>query len=208
MSQKALRVFVVDDHPIVRFGISAIIDSQPDMEVVGQAEDGAAALRQFEHLIPDVTLMDLKLPDMSGVQVIRTLHQRYPATKFLVLTTYEGDEDIFRALQAGAVGYLIKGMSHDLLVKGIRHIAGGKRYVPSEVAQRLNRRNPQSELSDREQQVLELLAQGKSNKTMARLLGISEATIKCHVSVILAQLSVEDRTQAVLVALQRGLVHI
>jgi DNA-binding NarL/FixJ family response regulator len=208
MSQKLLRVLVVDDHPIVRFGISAIIDSQPDMEVIGQVADGAAAIRQFEDLNPDVTLMDLKLPDISGAQVIRTLHERHPAAKFLVLTTYEGDEDIFRALQAGAVGYLIKGMSHEMLVKGIRHISGGKRYVPSEIAQRLNQRNPQSELSDREQQVLELLAQGNSNKAIAALLGISEATIKCHVSVILAQLNVEDRTQAVLVALQRGLVHL
>jgi DNA-binding NarL/FixJ family response regulator len=110
-------------------------------------------------------------------------------------------------LQAGAVGYLIKGMSHDLLIKGIRHISGGKRYVPSEIAHRLNQRNPRAELSDREQQVLELLAQGKSNKAIAALLGISEATIKCHVSVIHAQLNVQDRTQAVLVALQRGLVH-
>jgi DNA-binding NarL/FixJ family response regulator len=208
MNPRILRVLVVDDHPIVSFGISAIIDSQSDMEVVGQAADGTTAIRMFEDLNPDVTLMDLKLPDVSGVQVIRTLSRRHPEAKFLVLTTYEGDEDIFRALEAGAVGYLVKGMSHELLAKGIRHISGGERYVPSEIAQRLNQRNPNAELSGRERQVLGLLAQGKSNKAIATLLGVSEATIKCHVSVILAHLNVEDRTQAVLAALQRGLVHI
>jgi DNA-binding NarL/FixJ family response regulator len=208
MSLTTIRVLVVDDHPIVRFGISAIIDSQPEMEVAGQAADGREAIRLFEELRPDVTLMDLRLPDMGGVQVIRILHQQHPAAKFMVLTTYEGDEDIFQALEAGAVGYLIKGMSHDLLLKGLRHVHSGKRYVPSEIAQRLSQRNPQAVLSDREQQVLKLLARGKSNKAIAVELGVTEATIKCHVSVILAQLNVEDRTQAVLMALQRGLVHL
>jgi DNA-binding NarL/FixJ family response regulator len=126
----------------------------------------------------------------------------------LVLTTYDGDEDIFQALQAGAVGYLVKGMSHEVLLNGLRQVYEGGQYVPSEITQRLNQRNPQSELSGREHQVLALMAQGSSNKAIAHALGIKEATVKQHVGVILARLNVEDRTQAVLMALRRGLVHL
>lgn len=203
-----IRVLVVDDHPIMRIGVSAIIAAQPDMEVVGDAGRSEEAIELFERLQPDITLMDLQLPSVGGVQVIRTLRQKYPTARFMVLTTYEGDEDIFQALEAGAVGYVIKGMPHDLLIKGLRHVHAGKLYVPSEVARKLNLRNPEAALSDREQQVLALLAQGKSNKAIATALGIAEATIKCHVSVILESLNVQDRTEAVVVALQRGLVHL
>jgi DNA-binding NarL/FixJ family response regulator len=185
-----------------------MINAQDDMAVVGEAGTAKQAVEQFELLQPDVTLMDLKLPGTGGVSVIQTLRQRHPKAKFMVLTTYEGDEDIFQALQAGAVGYLIKGMSHESLVKGLRHVHAGKSYVPSEVAQRLNRRNPNATLSDREKQVLQLLAKGKSNKTIATQLGVTESTIKAHVGVILDHLNVEDRTEAVVVALQRGLVHL
>jgi len=208
MKQGTIRVLVVDDHPIVRLGMTAIIDAQPDMTVVGQASDGEEAIRLFDSLHPDVTLMDLRLPGVGGVQAIRNIRTRHPDAKCLVLTTYEGDEDIFQALQAGAVGYLVKGMAHDVLVKGLRQVYEGRQYVPSEIAQRLNQRNPLAALSGREQQVLTYLAQGKSNKSIAELLGITEATVKHHVSVILQQLNVEDRTQAVLVALRRGLVHL
>lgn len=208
MEEKPVRVLIVDDHPIVRLGIAAIVDAQPDMTMVGQASDGEEAIREFERLRPDVTLMDLRLPGMSGVQAIRSIRARDSEAKFLVLTTYEGDEDIFQALQAGAVGYLVKGMSHDVLLKGLRQVYEGHQYVPSEIAQRLNQRNPLAVLSGREQQVLTYLAQGKSNKSIAHLLGITEATVKHHVGVILQQLKVEDRTQAVLVALRRGLVHL
>lgn len=208
MEEKKIRVLIVDDHPIVRLGIAAIVNAQPDMEMVGQAPTGEQAIEFFDRLRPDVTLMDLRLPGIGGVQAIRTLRLRHPQAKFLVLTTYEGDEDIFQALQAGAVGYLVKGMSHEVLLRGLRQVHEGRQYVPSEIAQRLNERNPQAVLSGREQQVLTYLAQGRSNKAIAQLLGITEATVKRHVSVILAQLEVEDRTQAVLVALRRGLVHL
>jgi DNA-binding NarL/FixJ family response regulator len=208
MKQGTIRVLVVDDHPIVRLGMTAIIDVQPDMTVVGQASDGEEAIRLFDSLHPDVTLMDLRLPGVGGVQAIRNIRTRHPDAKCLVLTTYEGDEDIFQALQAGAVGYLVKGMAHDVLVKGLRQVYEGRQYVPSEIAQRLKQRNPLAALSGREQQVLTYLAQGKSNKSIADLLGITEATVKRHVSVILQHLHVEDRTQAVLVALRRGLVHL
>jgi len=208
MSEQKIRVLIVDDHPIVRLGIAAIVNAQTDMSMVGQAADGDEAVRLFERLTPDVTLMDLRLPGQGGVQAIRAIRMRNPEAKFLVLTTYEGDEDIFQALQAGAVGYLVKGMSHDVLLKGIRQVYEGRQYVPSEIAKRLEERNPMAVLSGREQQVLTYLAQGKSNKAIADLLGITEATVKRHVSVILQQLNVEDRTQAVLAALRRGLVHL
>ncbi|MGA2653287.1 MAG: response regulator transcription factor [Terracidiphilus sp.] len=203
-----IRVLIVDDHPIVRMGISGIVNSQSDMFVAGQAANGQETIRLFEQLRPDVTLLDLRLPDIGGVQVIRKIRLYYPGAKFLVLTTYDGDEDIFQALQAGAVGYLVKGMSHEVLLNGLRQVYEGGQYVPSEITQRLNQRNPQSELSGREHQVLALMAQGSSNKAIAHALGIKEATVKQHVGVILARLNVEDRTQAVLMALRRGLVHL
>jgi len=205
---KKIRVMIVDDHPIVRLGIAAMVNAQADMAMVGQACSGDEAIRLFEALHPDVTLMDLRMPGQGGVQVIRSIRLAHPEARFLVLTTYDGDEDIFQALQAGAVGYLVKGMSHEVLLKGIRQVQEGRHYLPSAIAERLNERNPESALSGREQQVLSYLAQGKSNKAIADQLGITEATVKRHVSVILQHLDVDDRTQAVLVALRRGLVHL
>ena len=208
MEKSVIRVLVIDDHPIVRLGISAMVNSQPEMTVVGQAATGQDAIRIFHESQPDIVLVDLRLPDMSGVEVIRTLCRSGPGVKFIVLTTYDGDEDIFQALEAGAAGYLIKGMSHEVLLKGLRQVHKGKQYVPTEVSQKLSARNPHAVLSDRERQVLQLIAQGSSNKTIASLLGITEGTVKCHVGVILEQLNVTDRTQAVLAALRRGLVHL
>lgn len=208
MEKSVIRVLVIDDHPIVRLGISAMVNSQPEMTVVGQAATGQDAIRIFHESQPDIVLVDLRLPDMSGVEVIRTLCRSGPGVKFIVLTTYDGDEDIFQALEAGAAGYLIKGMSHEVLLKGLRQVHKGKQYVPTEVSQKLSARNPHAVLSDRERQVLQLIAQGSSNKAIASLLGITEGTVKCHVGVILEQLNVTDRTQAVLAALRRGLVHL
>jgi DNA-binding NarL/FixJ family response regulator len=208
LEKSVIRVLVIDDHPIVRLGISAMVNSQPEMTVVGQAATGQDAIRIFHESQPDIVLVDLRLPDMSGVEVIRTLCRSGPGVKFIVLTTYDGDEDIFQALEAGAAGYLIKGMSHEVLLKGLRQVHKGKQYVPTEVSQKLSARNPHAVLSDRERQVLQLIAQGSSNKAIASLLGITEGTVKCHVGVILEQLNVTDRTQAVLAALRRGLVHL
>ena len=202
------RILIVDDHPIVRLGVAAIIDAQKDMMVAGQASSGEEAIRIYDQARPDVTLMDLRLPGVGGVQVIRAIRMRHPHARFLVLTTYDGDEDIFQALQAGAAGYMIKGMSHEALLNGLRQILEGHVYIPSEVAARLSQRNPKSALSGREQQVLNFLAQGKSNKAIATQLGITEATVKRHVSMILDQLEAEDRTHAVLIALRRGLAHL
>lgn len=203
-----IKVLVVDDHPLMRVGIAAIINARPDMIAVAQAGDGEKAVELFEQHRPDVTLMDLRLPRMSGVNTIQTIRSRHEQARFIVLTTYDGDEDIHQALAAGAQGYMIKGMPHDALIDALRRVHAGGRFLPRPVKQALASRNPNSDLSSRERQVLALLAGGKSNKDIAGELGITEATVKCHVSVILMRLNVSDRTQAVVVALQRGLVHL
>lgn len=203
-----ITVLVVDDHPLMRVGIAAIINARPDMIAVAQAGNGEDAVELFEQHRPDVTLMDLRLPGMSGVNAIQTIRSRHEQARFVVLTTYEGDEDIHQALAAGAQGYMIKGMPHDALIYALRRVHAGGRFLPRPVKQALASRNPNSDLSLRERQVLALLAGGKSNKEIAGELGITEATVKCHVSVILMRLNASDRTQAVVVALQRGLVHL
>jgi DNA-binding NarL/FixJ family response regulator len=203
-----IKVLIVDDHPIMRVGIAAIINARADMVTVAQAGTGEDAIEQFEQHRPDITLMDLRLPGMSGVDAIRAIRSRHAQALFVVLTTYEGDEDIYQALEAGASAYIIKGMPHEALVDALRRVHAGGRFLPSPVSAALASRTPNSDLSSREREVLQLLARGESNKMIAAHLGITEATVKCHVSVILMQLQVEDRTQAVLAALQRGMVHL
>jgi DNA-binding NarL/FixJ family response regulator len=205
---EAIRILIVDDHPIMRVGIAAIINAQPRMQVVGQAGTAGDAVRMFESLQPDLTLMDLRLPDRSGVEAIRTIRAISPKAKIIVLTTYEGDEDIHQALEAGARGYIIKGMQHDALVKALQRVHAGQRYLPQVVTEALSSRIPGSHLSQREQEVLQLMFAGKSNREIAEELLIKEATVKSHVSVILMRLDVSDRTQAVVEGLKRGLVHL
>jgi DNA-binding NarL/FixJ family response regulator len=203
-----VKVLVVDDHPLMRLGVSTMIDAQPDMKVVAQAGAGEDAIELFRKHKPDVTLMDLRLPGISGVEAIQVIRESNPRARFVVLTTYGGDEDIHRALAAGAQGYLIKGMSSEALVEALRKVHAGARFLPPPVARNLATRTPDSELSPREREVLTLVTSGKSNREIGELLDITEATVKCHVSVILRRLDVSDRTQAVVVALQRGIVHI
>ncbi len=201
-------VLVVDDHPIMRLGVAAIINAQRDMRVCAQAGSGEEAVRMFKKHRPDITLMDLRLPAMSGLDALRAIRLDDPQARCVVLTTYEGDEDIHQALAAGAMGYLIKGMSHETLVDALRRVQAGIRFLPPPIARSLADRTPNSDLSPREREVLTLMVHGKSNKEIAATLGITEATVKCHVSVILARLEVNDRTQAVVAALQRGLEHL
>ena len=203
-----IRVLVVDDHPVVRFGLVAIIDAQPNMIVVAEAEDGDRAVELYRRLKPDVALIDLQLPGMTGLEAIRAILREDPMGRVVVLTTYQGEEDIHRALEAGAQGYVIKAMSHQILLKAINTVWSGKRFVPEPVIQRLALRTPNSDLTPRESQVLGLIVNGKSNKEISKLLGITEGTVKCHVNVILARLGVSDRTQAAVAALQRGIVHL
>jgi len=201
-------VLICDDHPIMQIGIAAIIQSQPDMRVIAQAGTAQEAIRMFQKHHPDITLMDLRLPDTSGAEAIRAIRRSAPAARVIVLTTYEGDEDIHQALEAGAMGYLIKGMPHEVLVDAVRKVHAGRRFLPRPITLALASRMPDGELSAREKQVLSLLVKGKSNHEIADELDIKEATVKSHVSAILMRLNVTDRTQAVVTALQRGLAHL
>jgi two-component system, NarL family, response regulator len=206
-AEKRIKVLVVDDHPLMRVGIAAIINGRPGMATVAQAGTGEEAMDLYEKHLPDITLMDLRLPRMSGVETIRAIRRLDPQARFVVLTTYEGDEDIHQALEAGAQGYIIKGMPYDSLIAALERVYAGGRFLPMPVKRALASRTPDSDLSHREREVLQLLATGNSNKKIGELLGITEATVKSHVSTILMRLNAEDRTQAVISALQRGLVH-
>ena len=203
-----IRILIVDDHPIMRIGIATLISSSDEMVCVAQAGNGDEAIQLYSEHKPDIILMDLRLPGISGVETIRRIRKIAPGARFIVLTTYEGDEDIHQAMEAGASGYLVKGLPQEMLVKAVRRVHAGGRFLPPPVSQALAERTPGANLSARERQVLELLAKGKSNKEIANDLGIAEATVKCHVAVILMRLNVSDRTKAVVTALQRGLVHL
>jgi DNA-binding NarL/FixJ family response regulator len=201
-------VLVVDDHPIMRLGVAAIINAQHDMKVCAHVGTGEEAVEMFKKHRPDITLMDLRLPRMSGLEALRIIRRIDPHARSIVLTTYEGDEDIHQAIAAGALGYIIKGMSHETLVDALRKVRSGMRFLPPPIVRSLADRTPNSDLSPREREVLSLMVQGNANKDIASALGITEATVKCHVSVILLRLGVSDRTQAVVAALHRGLEHL
>jgi DNA-binding NarL/FixJ family response regulator len=203
-----LRLLVVDDHNIVRSGLTALINSEADMAVVAEATNGQQAIELFREHHPDVTLMDLRLPGVGGVEAITTIRKEFPTARIIVLTTYDGDEDIYRALQAGASGYLLKGMFADELIEAIRAVHSGFRRIPPEVAQRLADRMGGPELTAREIEVLNLILKGNSNKEIGAALFISEATVKTHVNNILGKLGASDRTHAATMALQRGIIHL
>jgi DNA-binding NarL/FixJ family response regulator len=205
---KVIRVILVDDHPVVRFGLAAIISLQSDMDVAGEASSGEEACALCASRPADVVLMDLRLPGIGGVEAIRRLRASHPELRFIVLTTYDGDEDIRRALDAGAQAYLLKGMSHEDVTSAIRKVHSGQRCIPEPVSRRLADRPPHSELSPREVEVLELIAKGLGNRQFGTTLGITEATVKWHVNIILSRLGVSDRTEAIVEALQRGILHL
>lgn len=206
-SSANIRVLVVDDHPIMRVGIAAIIDGHAGMQTIAQAGSGEIAVELYEKYLPDITLMDLRLPQMTGVETIRMIRRSHAQARFVVLTTYEGDEDIHQALEAGAMGYVIKGMPHNTLTDALVAVHAGRRFLPLPVKRALDSRGANSDLTDRERQVLELLVAGNSNRDISEKLKIADATVKCHVSSILIKLNAVDRTQAVVSALQRGLAH-
>lgn len=203
-----IRVLVVDDHPIVRLGLAAFINAQAKMKVIAQAGTGEDAVELFRKHQPDVVLMDLRLPGMSGVDAIRAIRHEYPQSRFVVMTTYEGDEDIYQALEAGAQAYLIKCMQPAALVDAVLKVHSGLRVIPAAVANNLATRTPNSALTVRERDVLGLIVKGQSNREIAAELGITEGTVKCHVNVILSRLGVNDRTEAAVAALKRGIVHL
>jgi DNA-binding NarL/FixJ family response regulator len=201
-------VLAADDHPLVRAGLGAVIGAEPDMEFLGEAANGREAVELCRQYRPDVVLMDLRMPEMDGLAATRAILGEFPTTCIVVLTTYDGDEDIHRALEAGAKGYLLKDMLRTAVLTTIRAVHRGQKVIPPEVAARLVEYVPRIRLSEREIEVLELTAKGLSNKEIARVLGRAEETVKVHLKSIFAKLGVEDRTEAVTTALQRGILHI
>ncbi|MEH1997109.1 response regulator transcription factor [Nostoc sp.] len=204
----AIRVLIVDDHSIVRQGLAAMIENEPDMTVVGQAGNGQEAIAQYKQLQPDVTLIDLRMPQVSGVDAIVAICAEFAHARMIVLTTYDGDEDIYRALRAGAKGYLLKDAEPEALLNAIHIVHSGQQYIPSEVAAKLVERMNIPELSDREQEVVRQMVLGLSNHDIAAALNITESTVKFHINKILSKLGVSDRTQAVITALKRGLAKL
>lgn len=204
----SIRVLVVDDHPVVRRGLHSMLDGESGISVVGLASSGREGLLLSEKLKPDVVLLDLRMPGMSGVEVIASLRASQPESKVLVLTNYQLDEDIFNALEAGALGYLLKSASQDEVIDAIRAVNQGKRRIPADIAARLAERMGRCVLSARELEVLQLLVQGLTNKEIAHSLFISDMTARNHVVSVLAKLNAKDRTEAVTIAIRRGLVRL
>jgi len=202
-----IRVLTADDHPLVRAGLAAVVGAEPDMELVGEAATGHDAVALYRDRRPDVVLMDLRMPGMDGLTATRAILSEFPAARIVVLTTYDGDEDIHRALEAGARGYLLKDMLRTAVINTIRAVHRGQKVIPPEIAERLAEFVPRIRLSERELEVLALAAKGLSNKEIARVLGRAEETVKVHLKNIFDKLGVEDRTEAVTTALQRGILH-
>jgi DNA-binding NarL/FixJ family response regulator len=203
-----IRVFSVDDHPLLQEGIATLIRNQPDMELVGEAGNGQEALQQFRKHLPDVTLMDLRLPDMSGIDAMIAIRSEFAEARIIMLTTFEGDVEVQRALQAGARGYLLKSMPPKTLAEAIRQVHAGRKRVPQELAAQLAEHMGEESLTAREVEVLARIAGGNRNRDIAEQLFISEETVKVHIKHIMEKLGANDRTQAVAIAVRRGIIQL
>jgi len=203
-----IRVLTVDDHPVLREGIAAILEAQPDIELAGEASNGKEAIELFRKVKPDVTLMDLQMPEMSGVEAIVAIRHEFPTCRIIVLTSFGGDKLALEAIKAGAVGFLLKGALRRELLDTIRSVHAGRRHIQSEIAQEIALHAAEDQLNDRERIVLGLVAAGKANKQIARELSISEDTVKMNLKNIFSKLGVDDRTRAVTIAIKRGIIEI
>jgi two-component system NarL family response regulator len=203
-----LKLMLVDDHYLVRMGLASIMSLDPDVEVCAEASSGEEARVLYRAHRPDVTLMDLRLPDLSGTETMQAIRSEFPEARIVMISTYICDEEIYGALQAGAMAYLVKSVQRDELMRAIRKAAQGQRHIPAEVAARLAERMTRTQLSSRETEVLRLLVAGRRNREIAHSLDITEGTVKLHVSSILGKLGASDRTEAVTRALQRGIVQL
>src|SRR5262245_34691268 len=208
IDQARIRVFCVDDHPLLREGLAAMLNNQPDMLLVAQASSGSEAIQTFPQHLPDVTLLDLRLPDMSGIDVLIAIRAEFPEARIVMLTTFEGDVDIRRALKAGARGYMLKNMPPNELVDAIRQVHAGKKPIPPLVATHLAEYFDADALTEREVEVLKHIAGGNRNRDIAERLFISEETVKVHVKHIMEKLDASDRTQAVAIAIRRGIIEL
>ncbi|HEX5887890.1 MAG TPA: response regulator transcription factor [Pyrinomonadaceae bacterium] len=203
-----IRIFSVDDHPLLREGIAALVNNQPDMVIAGEAATGAEALQLFKKLQPDVTLLDLRLPDTSGIDILIAIRTEFPEARIIMLTTFEGDVEIHRALQAGARGYLLKNMPPSELLDVIRQVHAGKKRIPPAIASQLAEHMSDETLTDREVEVLRAVAGGNKNRDIANKLFISEETVKVHIKHIMEKLGAADRTQAVTIGVRRGIIQL
>lgn len=203
-----ISVMLVDDHPAFRKGIAALVAGEPDLQVVAEAGDGQEAVQLFRKLKPDVVLMDLRLPGMGGVETTMAIRKEFPDARIIVLTTFDADEDIYRAIQTGAKSYLLKDTPEDELSATIRAVYTGQQKLPTRVAQRLAERQQRAELSQREMDVLALLIKGRSNKEISSALFVSEDTVKAHLKTLFVKLNVRDRTEAAISAIRHGIVHL
>lgn len=208
MSRPKIKILIVDDHFVVRMGLIGVVNLEPDMEVVGEAGDGAQALQVFDRCQPDLVLMDLRMPLRDGIWATTEIREKHPEARILMLTTYDGDTDIHRAVKAGAQGYVLKNTTRDKLIPALRAVASGQQWIPKEIASRLAERTIFEELTAREIEVLEQMAKGLANKEIANVLKISEHTVKGHLKNILGKLLAADRTEAVTKALQRGIIQL
>lgn len=206
--ERPIRLMTVDDHPIYRGGLAALIGAYPDLQLVAEAANGREAVERFRQHRPDVTLMDLSMPVMNGVDATRTIVAEFADARIIALTTWEGDADIHRVLEAGARGYLLKDVVSEEVAAAVRQVHAGGRAIPTEVASRLAEHTPRIDLTEREIEVLAHMAKGESNKEIGAMLGRTEATIKVHVLHILQKLGADDRTAAVTIGLQRGIIHL
>ena len=205
---KTIRVLSADDHPLLREGIATLINSQPDMKLIAEAANGQEAIQQFGEHRPDVTLMDLRLPDMSGIDVVIAIRSQHPEARIIMLTTFEGDVEIQRALEAGARGYLLKSMPPKDMLEAIRQVHAGKKRIPAEVASQLAEHMGDEALTEREVEVLRAIAEGNRNRDIANKLFISEETVKVHIKHIMEKLNASDRTQAVAIGVRRGIIEL